>query len=665
MQKHPTLVQPHHLLDFLKASRGAASNNHLRLARLAFAEIEKGRDLELTNEAISILVDVLVVNGELEEAAPFARLNIPQRTSGAEDQEVDTTILERVLDGCAEQGNDSLALSLLTRYENSGKVLKASIIEKFIKLYANKGDSVKVKKWLDRAKEGAIAPTTESYADALRLATETGDTGWCNELITDLRARTKSADAWILILQSSVGIGKSVEEVSELLEEVQKDTGLSQIDLVNEIIEYCIAYGNFYLAERYFNIATAKWGLTPNQRSLALQIQYRLLANDISGAMASYEEAKLNHIIDIDIFRPSVLLLLQALCTGSDKTKMLNSLLEDVIDFHYKLDLSSIAALTVNFVSRDLFDDAIDLLQKYGPNMTTTDRSLLIVQLGNLCGQPTATIQLAWKTYQLLSQIFPELSLEHRTDFMRLFFARGHPDMACKVFSDMASTPGVLPKESTYIECFNGIAKCRDRRQLLAIHNRLKLDSRVEMTRSLLLSLMRAYLACDEPSHTIELYAEVARTPDGPNEEAIDLALEATARVDPKTARQEVQLIWLSMKRWKMMATYGNNLRFVYSLVKAKAPAQAVSFVKLSQKQKNGGVPLSKEIIALVYRGLKDDQIGWQEFEDWAMEYQLPAYREWVANRDQLEATLEETLNPQWRIPIDIDSDGLSEWKTY
>lgn len=91
--------------------------------------------------------------------------------------------------------------------------------------------------------------------------------------------------------------GNGFEELDRLLKvlvQKSKEQGLElqpDIRMINGLVAMANSKKDAYAAERYLALGR-KWGLVPNEKTLALQFEYRIDSGDLDGAKSVYDELK-------------------------------------------------------------------------------------------------------------------------------------------------------------------------------------------------------------------------------------------------------------------------------------------------------------------------------------------------------------------------------------
>ncbi|KAI4149213.1 MAG: hypothetical protein LQ340_004743 [Diploschistes diacapsis] len=432
--------------------------------------------------------------------------------------------------------------------------------------YALQNDMEKVKKWYEFPFEkstGSFADRSENLNGAevtvLRLCIANGEFEWGQPILNKMLGEAMNKGKMDLTLQWAAASGKGVDEIERMMNVMterhpDQESMKPDIDTINNLVEGANARNDPYTAERFLALAE-RLKISLNARTRILQMDYRLTQGDLDGARAAYKALKSHEIQsfeDVPVINKLILALTQQPVPNADE--ILNTT-ADLTDRHAPLSGPVIAALAVLHLNREEFDEVIDLLNTFGSHLSSSDRALVRDALVSLILSPTTDIGLAWDTYMILKEKFPEIANPLRLTLMTHFFSRNRVDMAVHAFGHIrqASLKEQRPDAAAYAACFRGLARMRHATSLMIVHNMLKLDSEVEPDTRLHEALMLAYMGCDDPDTGLDFWDEITYSREGPRYESICIALMCCQRAihGARYARE----IWDRLRRLEVEIT--------------------------------------------------------------------------------------------------------------
>ncbi|KAL3424246.1 pentatricopeptide repeat domain-containing protein [Phlyctema vagabunda] len=383
---------------------------------------------------------------------------------------------------------------------------------------------------------------------------------WCNSIFEDVLAHSEPDKfQWDVILQWAAGaLGKGVEDVERMMHvmtrRLRPNRGMPNVVTLNGLIKLAASFNDPYLAERYIALGV-KLGIRPDADTYMLQLDYRIVAGDMTGAQVAYEALQAEEVENNDDLRV-INRYIRALCSAkTDMYDRINSILADLNERDLRLQASTVASLCSMYLSRGEFAEVVDILQINTYHHDLQERTLVRNALVEFCMNRANGIMEVWQTYGLIRDIFLETDIDTRTRLMNEFFARGRSDMACYVFGHMRAhdSPELRPICETYVQCFEGIARNADQESLDMVHNMMKLDSSVEPTTRLYNSLMMAYAECGDAYRALDFWVAITNSREGPSYNSLEIVFRACSKrpFGEKIARE----IWSKMNRLEVEIT--------------------------------------------------------------------------------------------------------------
>jgi len=373
------------------------------------------------------------------------------------------------------------------------------------------------------------------YKSILEFCIRNNEMEWGQSVLQSSKARTQEQHTWDAIFHAAAATGKSVDDIDKMIsvmvEQLQaggKDAR-PDIETFNGLIDFALSRKDAYTAERYFSLLE-KWKVEPNARSFILQVQYRLEAGDISGALQSYERLRDEKIDNDEDWEVMNHLLLAVLNQPNIPNETIIGLVEDISDRRRVFLANTVIALCTYHLKRDEYLELVDLLQTYSYQYSIAERIRIRDHLVQFTLDPATDTGRAWDTYMIFHQIFDiETGRGIRDTIISSFFDRERPDLATHVFTRMSRhvRADTRPDEETYVRMFEGIAKTADTEALEVVHNLLKLDTETDPTTRILNGLMMAYTGCDAPRRALEFWDQISRSDEGPSYNSLHIAFRA------------------------------------------------------------------------------------------------------------------------------------------
>jgi hypothetical protein len=419
-------------------------------------------------------------------------------------------------------------------------------------------------------------PQGSTSAALLKACAQSGDIAFGQQLVASLlKSSMPDKSVWDAVFVWSAAIGKGVDEVDRMMgvmvrrndEARNKDPAIDlirpDVDTINALVEFAISKQDPYTAERYMTLGE-KRGITPNEKTYTMQIQYRLSVKDIDGARAAY----FNLQGEFSGAQESVAVinqLIRALCEEQQHHfDELMVMVDDLRERDAIFPPETIAALCVLHFRRGEDLDAKDLLQQYAHSYSPEQRVIICkALLAFITNGETSTAD-AWDCYQSLRIVFGETPRSDRIKIMNEFFARKRSDMACHVFFHMRNhtMERISANKEVYIAAFTGFARCADAESLELAHNQMKLDYNIDVDTRLRNALMLAYASTGGNIKALQFWRDICESKEGPSYNSIAIAFRscegmhqgwAHARaIWKRLVEQDVEIdktIWLSYMR--------------------------------------------------------------------------------------------------------------------
>jgi hypothetical protein len=455
------------------------------------------------------------------------------------------TAWNTVLGGIIRENDQSEVLRTVDAFTEASVPLTKRMQDKLVAYYSERRDLERAKFWYSQPirnrQDRPTLPSGRASSALLQAYAAEGDITSGQEVVANmLKVEMPSKEAWDAIFLWSAAIGKGPDEIARMMDVLvrrndelrRKGPGVDLIrpdaETLNALVEYCMSKQDPYSAERYI-ILGEKRGIHPDEKTFALQMQYRISVNDLDGAKAAYFNLQGSFSGDKRSVA-GINELIQALCVS--KQHHFDELMAMVDDLHERkahFAPETVASLTLLHLRRGEIHDAMDLLQVHAHQYSPEQRKIIQKALSLFILDGETSTADAWDGYQILRNVFVETPREDRIPIMNGFFARSRSDMACHVFFHMRNhvSPTHTATRDVYVAAFTGFARCQDAESLELAHNQLKLDLNVEMDTKLRNSLMLAYAATGENRKAISFWREICDSKEGPTYNSLAIAFRA------------------------------------------------------------------------------------------------------------------------------------------
>lgn len=491
-------------------------------------------------------LELLTAFGASLEARDMVSASFPWPKSPAPDeQKLVLKSWHLVLKGLAREDNEADLLRTVQIMADRGIPWTLSLQVTLVSYFLDKKDLTQAKKWYAKPTtslegyEPEVSRHQESILPRLLQACAlSGDHAFGHQVVASLLTKMPDKPVWDAMFLWSAAIGKGPDEIDRMMNVMVRRSGeqhskdpsapllYPDIATINLLVEHAMSQQDSYSAERYVSLGE-KRGISPDERTYTLQIQYRLSIRDIDGARAAYFGLQ-GQLSGDEQTLLVINRLIQALC-ASQQPHYFDDIMTMVDDLHERkarLAPETVSALCILHLRRGEAHDAIDLLQVHAFHFGPEQRAIIRKDLAAfiLDGQ-TATAD-AWDAYQILREVFSETPREDRVPIMNNFFARKRSDMACHVFFHMRNHTHetITTNKAVYLAAFVGFARNADAESLELVHNQLRLDLNVDLDTELRNALMLAYASTGNNRKALEIWAEIGSSKEGPTYNSIAIA---------------------------------------------------------------------------------------------------------------------------------------------
>ncbi|KAK5658532.1 hypothetical protein OQA88_1924 [Cercophora sp. LCS_1] len=552
-------------MGILRTPPRGDTSKHLELARFIYEELQWRKQAipdEIESRESSIdgdfrnFIEKLTLYGASSEAVERFDEVRRETKEDLNDNEEAVTAWAMILKGLAKEGLEKELLAEFEKVIGAGIPFTSQIHETMTGFFTARDRVEEAKRWFEMPLQGQSRPTAKAYLDIAQFSLRTKQTQWCQPVFETLEKSLPDKSYWFALFYWAVlGADKGVEDIRLMIEATSKGASGSKgrqlsATITDALLSAAIEKKNPYLAERFLSLTT-ELGIPPRASTYILQMNYRLDAQDFSGAEDIYKKLQ-NREIDVhnDQDLPVINKYLRLLCEQAkpDMDRILD-VTANVELRHKTFEPETTVALCLAFLRGDQQFDIIDTLSLHTPSLSIEERAQIRKAFVQYCLDKKVSTARVWDAYSLLRQFFPETEPEARVRLMEAFFDRRRPDMACYIFGHMRGhgNPAQRPTTDTYVRCLEGLGSHPDLQALKMIHNMLKMDTTVEMDTRVRNALMLAYASCGQAYVALEFWKQIAGSTEGPSYKSLEILFWACEKLQSKnnTAKE----VWLKMSR--------------------------------------------------------------------------------------------------------------------
>lgn len=511
---------------------------------------------------------ILTTTGHTEEAAKMLEFLLEEREMTFPKRSDDDILklYNYILNGFAVEGKDANLIEAYERTQAHGFPLTRETQLEFIRLYTSQNNIPKSKEWFEKdvplkSDKAPKYPSPEALILTMRFAVHNNELDWLNPIFKQIIQSNPYKQTWdVIFLWAAEVLGKGPEDVERMMDVMasheEASHGYADMDTFNTLIASAVEANNPYLAERYISIAQNR-GIAPNARTYIMQMQYRLKANDFSGAQMAYDRLRGEEVagnIDLPVLNSFIRTLASAPNPDYDRIMHLVADISER-DLLSHLYASTVSSLVVLHLKLGDIPEAINTLQSVVFHLDFEDRDSIRDAILSFISNPSNSTALAWDAYSVIRTIFPETDRSIRTKLMNYFFERRRSDMGCHVFGHMRGHEilDIRPDAETYVQCYLGIARCKDEESLRMVHNMMKMDVGVEPSTRLNNALMIAFASVGESDRALDFWIDITNSREGPSYRSLEIVFRVCEGLDfgESTAKE----VWGMMRRMDVEVT--------------------------------------------------------------------------------------------------------------
>ncbi|KAI1814180.1 pentatricopeptide repeat domain-containing protein [Poronia punctata] len=628
------------------------TTQHLELARSLFREIrrrelgiEAGRsdaigsnyrlkDSQSQLKHVHSFLTILSKYGRALEARDIYLSTLPDSGPITSSDSGPSHNLLPVASGLAAEGREDELRQLAHKVLDSGVMYDPRVHQVMTSFFAQQNNFEETKSWWSRPIREGSYPQARTYYDVLQFSLRNDKGDWAMEIYQDLISRLESGAFkepkayWDVSFQYAyLLLGKGIDQIEHMFKVVSDRSnsarGQPTIGSINGLVRCAIDKGDPYMAERFISLSE-KLGFSPDMTTYILQLEYRLRANDLDGAFASFQGMRHLDTDSKEREIPALNRLIRGYCTSvrPDYEKILEvtSYLEQR---HVTLEPETVVAICMAFLKNDEMYEVIDTLSLHTAHYSIAERRMVRKAFVEYCLDKKNSTARVWDAYALLRQFFPETENEDRVAIMDAFFDRRRPDMACHVFGHMRSHENIVhrPTVDTYVRCFEGLGRCPDTTSMKMIHNMSKMDTTIQPETRLYNALMIGYIACDEAHRALDFWKEITTSPEGPSYASLEIAFRAY-EVQPYGDTPAKEL-WARIMR--MDIDVPDNVYTAYVTTLAAHSHLPEAKVLIDDHDKIIGKRPDASTFAYIYNALPSKEMK-DDFEAWAQHEYPPLW---------------------------------------
>ncbi|PHH81034.1 hypothetical protein CDD80_4338 [Ophiocordyceps camponoti-rufipedis] len=617
------------LLEIEPKERG---EEHIEFAKLLHEVCKERVNPQLKIYLWASLLRALSRYGAAEEASTLMLTKFEYPNYGAKAAFFDEKdgLVMAVARGLAREGKGVALRRLAGRASKSRETDGAAIQSLMVCFLSQRDNDEDLKRWFLRG-TSMFTVRVEAFRAIASWARRRGWIEWAKAQFLLLLESRPSKEYWDVIMQSRLLAGQGVEVVEEIMGVMVHADDKIKVklepdeDTLNGLLRVAVEIRNSRLGDQIMDLGASK-GIKANGETCLIVWQLRMATGDLPAAKVAYQQVK-HRGAWLEDSKPELVYLYRELMNSyllllsaqpSPDFDHVRELLEAADEDEVLLDPETVATLCLRLLENDAQMDVMDLLSAYSFLFSEAQRMLVQQALMTFCLNSSTSTARAWDAYQLLSQFFPEMTLERRTELMHSFFNRKRPDMAALVFGHMRQhrNKDFHPRLETYVDCLEGFARHPDVKGLGMIHNMLKMDTRVQPDTTLNTAMMLAYTGCGRPRTALRIWEQITRSPKGPSYaslEAVFWALEKDV-CGPEQASE----IWARIERLDLEVPPRVYVAYVGAMTSTGSVDQAKELLRGMASIVGSGpdsTALAVAHNALPGRGLQEDFRKWAESE--------------------------------------------------
>ncbi|RMZ81715.1 hypothetical protein DV737_g2419, partial [Chaetothyriales sp. CBS 132003] len=549
---------------------------------------------------------------------------------------------------------------LLDEFHQRVGALSPSAHEDLVRFAASQGRVGLCKELLDYKFQSREPLTTAALAHILKLCIEKRQRNLASHCAEALLGRADiSASSMAVLLLWYAAESPTTRLLQQKMVELQ-DRGCTEaisIDTFNMLLDYAYRNNDAERAQKYLELANF-FGVRADAASHALKLQYELSRDDVAAAITAFLAMANDDVPRDRADVPAMNKLLQKLSSAPEpQYGLIMRVVDRVIDTGADLDAETVAGLCSVFLQHNDSEQLAGLVRYRVDAFSQAERARIIAVFKDFITDRKTADQLAWNTYDMLRNAFPEISVADQLQIMDNFFERDKPEFATLVFTHMhqRTEPQLRPDADAYAQCLFGVARCRDVDGLQLVYNMLKLDRTVEQTTKIRNALMAAYTACRMPyTSIIDHWWKILDSRDGPTLSSFLLALRACETWVPFGSLEARRILALAQS-WNMLISKDLYEAYIGAIAGQSEFENAVELIE-HMHDDTGETPDARTI------GIFYNAIPWQYRKD---EVERWARRAFPALWAELESW-GDVIDEDWEVryfnvdrTIDVDDDLL------
>lgn len=592
------LPLPRKTLSTALRSFGGGLPDHIELARMMFADLTSVEGYKPNLRDIKPFLVALSAGGEVTEVLEICRAltNIP--LEGREGG-----LWELGMAAAAKTGDEKLLLRTLREAIASDSVsrkAKGRIYDFMIVFYCDRGELEKAREWYDRAVEEGSVPPSRSMVTILKACIRDGRLEWGDEMLNTLMTKIISPqedpelnkEAWDAALAFTVSMGKGVPGVTQLLSEMEafvaaNPTACPPIDIttINSILRSAVLTNDVSVIFYLNDYLASHLEIEQDLETYDLRMEAALNTPDLPLAVSLFEDLKFNIKVPRSYRAEQPQRLLAALIAEPNPPlPRIMDIYSDIREWGVRFNSNTVLHMLAAHLSSSDFPTIRTFIKAHIGYLSAEDREAVLSTLIRFSFHPNTPVGASWEIYRIMAKVMPELSVQHRHDFIDLFCNKAEEKWALRVLTHMSLTPDRAPTKETYTKLFLHLARAQDGTAIQTANRILNMDANIEPDTRLFNYLLLAFSRCSLYARAWFVYEEITRSQEGPDHATLSIVWGELCKRDTQDGLRMARNIWDRCKRHKVDLVDRNIANWVESMCWHEQWEEAFQAVKKAEE---------------------------------------------------------------------------------
>ena len=565
---------------------------HRAIANLIFEELVRRREgnasvLNIVNsKLLDPYITILCRSGGSMEALQLAKDSWMHCTTKPGQR-----LWRLCLEGLSLENREQDLLKTIQYMEQEDVPFDSRMHKTMTTFYSRRNDIEMTKQWYSHSIAEDEDPLDSTNREVIEFSLRNNELEWCGAVFQKKLENRPSKRAWDGLILWAAANKSPVESIDRIISEMSEDGGDNpnitlNIHTINAIVELASSMDDPVTAERYVGLGQ-KRNIPLNAKTYLLQIQYRLQARDLEGALVAYRAFQSEDSLQ-STDMPALNRLLRVLCQSKEiDFDTISGVVTDLEERPAGLEPDTIAALCKLYLERHEHNEALNILFTYSFHFSLAERTRILSVFTDYILDRKNSIDRVWEAFTIVTQVFTDIGIDIRTAIMQEFFQRDRSDMGLYIFRQIKESEAerTRPTIDTYVKCLKGLAHTSDAKGLDSISNMLKLDVDIDPNTKLYNALMLAFTACEEPRKSMEFWDEIIQSPEGPDQSSIQLAFQACEKLP--LGLKKARKIWSLLDDYQVDATREVFATYVGALAGQRQIQEAQQLIE--QRHQDGG----------------------------------------------------------------------------